>query len=890
MSAKIIDNKKSFILENDFVKIEVSKKDAEVISVLDKKSGNSIISEEKCYFFKGFTAEGDEIYSSGVEIDENIAIVKFEKGEVKVKLEAFDTHFITEVLSKKLPGNLHRFVFTAVNFEYDYYADEPIRAAGLPMTITANTYYYPYGRDKKVVAEVWSNLGVTEGTRYGFCIVPRTIHRQTLKEIAEKIDIERGIVSRHAGPWARDSRVAFGSYYIDGNAEREHIKKMIPCWKEMGVDQIDLHKGPNTVRQGDFKFMLYEDEKDWCENLARPLKENGLDIGLHTYAFYIDGSCHEILEKRENREMLDISAEFTLAEDLSADARELELVEDTKDLSDYYGFFSTDMPYIIIDDEIIHFTKRYDGKFINLNRGYCGTAAASHKKGAKVRRIKGLFNLMSPRPDSKLYIDIAHYTADAYNKGEFAMIYLDALDGITRHSKKEECWYYCALFVHEIVKNCKVPPIIEYSTMDPSIWAARARTGAIDTPFRAYRELLRDHHAKGNQTVTDLYACTLGWYDYFPMTDRYPGNQHTKYHHWDAIDFMGNLAVFYDYSTVFRSGDPETLARYAGLRRNLALYRKYDKLRQSGYFSEEYLEKVRYKARDLDEMRKEKVEYKLVEKKNGKFIFVEKKYETKRLYSILEEGRNTAEFENIFKKQTPFVRIEHCMSTLGEEGLLILPMNENAPVSVQTKVHKLGGELNMAEKLAMKVRVLGNGKKGYIGIKMRCATNSEHGYGLYIIETDFEGWRDFVLLEADNGDRPDTGLEKNEGFYPIYRSGLNMDRITQVEVEVSGDVEGVLMSGVTACRQTYNVWKNPAVKIGDEHVMFECELLSTDFIEWDGKEAKVIDRYGNEKPVWFTGNITAPKGKFKASLHGASLNNCPVNAYLTFGFTGKEIK
>ena len=99
------------------------------------------------------------------------------------------------------------------------------------------------------------------------------------------------------------------------------------------------------------------------------------------------------------------------------------------------------------------------------------------------------------------------------------------------------------------------------------------------------------------------------------------------------------------------------------------------------------------------------------------------------------------------------------------------------------------------------------------------------------------------------------------------------------------------MSSIRACRQVYNVVKNPTVTIGKESVMFECELMSTDFIEWDGETAKVIDRYANEKTIWFQGTVTAPKGKYKATLTcQSSLNNCPVNAYLTIGTKGNIIK
>ena len=148
-----------------------------------------------------------------------------------------------------------------------------------------------------------------------------------------------------------------------------------------------------------------------------------------------------------------------------------------------------------------------------------------------------------------------------------------------------------------------------------------------------------------------------------------------------------------------------------------------------------------------------------------------------------------------------------------------------------------------------------------------------------------------MLLEADNGERLELGFEDNQGFYSIGRSGHNMDRLTSIELMVSGDVEGVYASSITACRQVYNVVKNPTVTVGKETVMFECELMSTDFIEWDGKSAKVIDRYGNEKNIWHQGTLTVPKGKFKASVGcQASLNACPVNVHLTFGTTGKTIK
>ena len=98
------------------------------------------------------------------------------------------------------------------------------------------------------------------------------------------------------------------------------------------------------------------------------------------------------------------------------------------------------------------------------------------------------------------------------------------------------------------------------------------------------------------------------------------------------------------------------------------------------------------------------------------------------------------------------------------------------------------------------------------------------------------------------------------------------------------------MSSIIAYEHTHELLKNPTVKIGNMAVMFECELQSGDFIEFDGKRAVVIDRFANEKPIWFTSNLKAPRGKFKAELTARALNRGVARAQLTFGFTGKEIK
>ena len=873
--------KTKIIIENKFIQISISKNDASVLAVNDARTGVSVAGE-KVEFFKLYKSSdidvSDIVPISTLEYSDGVISVITEIGKIDVKVEVFDTWYSLEVLSA-LPEGSARFCFGQVKLDYDLEDPMTLRATGVAMTVNANPCFYPSGIDKEIKGETIEHLGGAKGAKIGFAVVPETILRETLKTVCENIDPEKGIVSKNAGAWALDSRVAFGSYMFSMQSTPEYIKKTMPVFVEMGVDQIDFHQGAGTVRQGDFKYAHYDTHEEWVKNVIIPLRENGLEAGLHTYAYYINEGCHEILSNPKWQKQLDQEEVFTLAEDVSAETDFFPTVESTAELSDYYGFFTRNLPYFLIGEEIVRYSNHPQG-FKTCIRGIGGTKPVAHKKGEKLHHLIGCFNLFSPKPSSDLFKLIAHNTAETYNGGEFAMIYLDALDGIGRHCKKGESWYYCAVFVHEIVKNCKVPPIIEYSTMYPSIWAARARMGAWDTPFRAYKYFNRCHHREHEFFSKAHYACTLGWYNYYPTTDDQPGNYHTKYQNTDDIDFMGALSVMYDYSTVFNSNTPIVLNRYEGYKRNVHRYKMYSDLRKSFYFSDDILKKARANPHELA----------IIEKGKNKYFFVEKNYDTKRLFSIEDEKRNTAVFENPFKRQTPFIRLNADMSTLGDDPVILLPLDETKPVSEQLKTHEFGGEMDLNNNLAMTVRVKGNGKKGAIGLKTRCNSNSEFGYGLYIIETDFDGWRDFVLCEADNGERPDLDFDKKEHLYPIYRSGLQTGRMVKVELETCGDVEGVLMSSIKACRQVYNVIKNPTVTIGGETVRFECELQSTDFIEWDGTTAKVLDRYANEKKIWFEGSVTAPKGSFKATVGGTSLNACPINVHLTIGTTGKIIK
>ena len=282
-------------------------------------------------------------------------------------------------------------------------------------------------------------------------------------------------------------------------------------------------------------------------------------------------------------------------------------------------------------------------------------------------------------------------------------------------------------------------------------------------------------------------------------------------------------------------------------------------------------------------------EYHLKEKGKNKWVFEEKKFAQKRYFDIADETRNSETFENPFKKQTPFVRLEAGMSTLFDGRMLVLPMDETRDAPAEF-TYTFANPIDYRGHEALIFRVHGNGKKGS-ALRVSFACKKENGAIKYIVDTDFEGWREYVFVEGDGGERPDLPFDLRDGhFYRVYLHGVSLSAMTGIKVETAGDCEGVRIGSIYAAKAVYEIVKNPRIRIGSSEVRFECELKSTDFIEFDGVNARVLDRYGNEKSVWFEGELKAPKGAFKAELFGTSLNGGVINARLTFIFTGREVK
>ncbi len=878
MSIYASDN--SIVLENNYAKVLISRKDARVESVFDKVRGREMKGEDTYFFSLIAQDKKTAVIPTGLCFSDGCIAVQTPLGDFRVAVMVQEEYFTFE-LADKLPADSYKGILAHAKYSYDTGDKNNTGAIGIAMTYWANPCFYPDAKDKETRAEVVTALR-SEGAKYALILAPITEHKGIIKKVCRTIDKNKGIATEYGGAWARDVQANCGNYMLELNCAPEFIRSQIPFYKQLGLDQVDIHQWSTTFRQGDFKYVHYENSAEFKKNVVDVLRENGLGASLHTYAHYIHYECEPILADPRWQKDLTVLETLTLAEDMDEKADFISTVEPTENISNQDGFLSPNTPFVLIGQELIRFEMGPHG-FKVAQRGECGTKPAAHKKGEPVKHIAGLFRMIAPVMGSQLFFKIAKDTAKAYNEGGYEMLYIDALDGISNQCDRDDdlTSFYTAAFVCEILKWCDTTPIFECSIRRPSLWLARARIGNFDTPHRGYKSWNKGWHLSMNKDFLDMYMQpSLGWYWFYPTEDKYPGNSHTKYQHTDSVECMGALSVMHNFNMVYVDMEAGKNDMCPAFYRNIAIYRKCDELRKRKYFSEETLEKVR----------SGNWEYHIVKKDDGRYVFAEKDYQVKKLYDLCDPARNKACYNNPFGAQKPFLRIEALMAARKAEQEVLLQLDQDRDITKQVRENSFVGSIDLSAKLAKKVSVCGNGKPGAIAIKLWAGITTAKSYAEYIIDTDFEGWRDFVLLETDNGERTDVSFESREHVYNIYRYDFDHEHVTRIAVETTGDMAGVKMGDIVAVDHMYEVLKDPTVCIGDSRVTFVCELMSSDFIEFDGSSAKVVDRYGNEKPVRYSGELTAPAVSFEAELTAKPLNGGTARAQLTFGFTGQEIE
>ena len=480
-----------------------------------------------------------------------------------------------------------------------------------------------------------------------------------------------------------------------------------------------------------------------------------------------------------------------------------------------------------------------------------------------------------PISGSDLWYRVADETAKAYNEGGFDMIYLDGFESMYSYLPADQLYYFYGEFVRRIFEKVNVDPIIEYSTNDETLWAARGRGGAIDHSNRASKEFNTD---------------TLGWMNYAPDRTQKYKNTLIKTLFRDDMDHMGTIGISRDYSTVCQPFSVDAFKNYPMLSENFMYYSAYSRLRKGGYFAEEV----------KDALINSKYEHRLIEQDDGTYAFVEMYYNKHKILDMTDKLFITGTGNNPFAAQTPFIRIEQRYSTLGENEITVIPFDENAEVSTQAKKHTIN-ITDLTKHQAMKIKVYGNGEGGDAGLLITLrSTASGGGRSDFYIPVNHIGWREFILVDADTGDYPGPNFtdDPRGSLYASgsgYRAVNDLDITSSVQVAVRGNVEGVKIDDLKAYTITDAYVKNPSVTIGGSTITFNTELHSGEYIEYYPDFGKAYRTYYTDiknlhrEVVEFTGSITAPSGNFTYSYDAEAQTDASTRAQVVIGCAGQII-
>ncbi len=897
----VVDTGSNIEISNDLLKLVINKKNGKVLEVITVKDGvniNNNTGNEQFIYIN--SPSGSKIVPSGIETDGNRLKVTFKNGAVAYLLVEVLPEYITFELDTQTPSGYAASITFA-----NIVTNLPTAGKNMPdeyhigvwaMNINTNTNAYAYYNVNSVWARAFGHLGNgAMGAKVALVVEKNSNFVEVMKKVSDATDRSVGLASHAGGPFAMEHEGNYGNYVIIRDADPAEIKKICDVADKYGIDQIDFHQVTGqTFAQGGFEFAYTENGTagEFKETVGSIMEEAGVEAGLHTYAFYIAPGSKILANTKYHKDLEFAEDVYTLNRDISKNRKNLPTVEDASKFDNTYSFFYKNSRYVLVDEEIMSVGAGTDQGFVSVGRGACGTTATTHEAGAKIRHLTGYFNMLVPIFGSDLFWEIADRTAEAYNEGGFTMIYMDAIDGLSKHCDPNDSWYWFNAFTHRILSQCETDPVIEFSTFPPQSWNVRGRYGAKDTVSRGIQKA-DDAHVRENVANQNLnYTTTLGWYHFFPDLNAPSGMrntiQKTLFH--DDIDNLGYQAVIYNMSMSYNEFNPDQLAENPMYSANIEYYNYYDTIRRSGYFTKETLQKV------IDYAKSTNRDFKIIEKEPGEYAFLEMYYLKNNVGESVEKDTLTFTAKNPLDAQEPFIRIESRYSTLGENGVLLVDLDPDKTLAQQAKKFTVKN-VDMTEKMAIVIPVKGTGKAGDAAmLHLRGGISSGESGGRidYLIDLNFEGWRDIVLVDADN-------LDYDTSYYKIGSSAVDYDStrvvpnyadVTSIEISTCGTGNAAQFGDIMACSHIDAPVVNPTLTVGSSSITFNTTISGGEYLEYNPAENKAYVYHEDQSVTEVTdisGKFELPAGNFTCTYSGEAQTEAPMRAKIVFGLAGIEI-
>ena len=864
-----------------------------VTKFADKRTGINYVQVDSAFAF--LTKDYNYMSRSDSDVGNKIFPLNVSAVGGLINVEFYEPKVIFTILPQEFAGNIR---LTVINVSpekaaYKYFvfggcktnaAEDDFTASAISLNMKCITVDYP-GRGRNIGIAICGEL---QGPYLSGAIIaaPKDLLPDKINEAMSHISVDDFPLSSAGGANALSYPGVRSDYYITGqNTLPANFDKWLDELESKGIKQVNFHQG-GYYRQSDFVYnpeLFPNGAVDFKQKVSEPMIARDFIPCFHTYCGLVGTSSRFVTPVPHPD--LDAQNIYVLESDIDGETDVIPVNENVSDIPLKPDIILCNTLYIVIEQEIIEFHAVGGNKFLNCSRGAFKTTPALHKKGSEVKHLSGECGMFQPIVGSGLFYEQALETAKAYNEGGYRAIYLDAADfsefirtGIYSKKHKNYGWYYIVLFVREILRHTKIPPILELSTMNPNLWYSRSRKDAWDHPTAAFQHFV-DLHKQYWEKVPIL-APQLGWYHLYPIgsygkIDVQP-NWSTKIMYWDDMEHFGTTYLIYDSCNACLRLSKEEAEKFP-------VYIKYEQrmaeftgIRDSGYFSDT----VKQTAK------KSKQKYKLI---NDNGIYGLRSFARLNVFPrFLTDGDNYVTVTNPFTLQKPFIRIEArhtCLFYDNPQGITVANFDKEKEVREEITI-KFNEPLDLRGKEGLGMWVFGNGGNGYLNIQLESGFSESfvyQGCGNHVIFLNFTDWKYFTLCEHNNGDYPElfhiiaNTLEKASDkdyhwfLYKNWREMISYKLISNIKITPVGETSGVKISDIRALPLDASPVKNPGVIINGKTLTFNCELKPGEYIEYtpDSSEAAIYDVYGNKTVCGTWGELAElPEGESVVSLAG----------------------
>lgn len=879
----------SVVIGNSHFRYEITR-DGKNQHFIGMKTGKDYLYADTVSYCATVTQGGTIIHATSASLRNNHLSLEFGNSGVKVgiNIENGEDHITLEVAD--IQGNFESLTFLNIPLTLKGMPDEPFAACALSLNLYTRVIQLP-ALQTQLRATCYQRFGI-KGGKAALIGVDQQDILPAIRHVMEQA--KEVPHSTAGGAWAGMNKEGYGSYLMNfGTLTEATVPDWIEMCKNLGFNQIDNHGGGNFFKFGDFELNPEIWPEGWIQfkRINDRLHEAGISTIFHTYAFFIDKNSKYVTPVPSRD--LGYFSSFTLAKPVGPDENEIEVKESTANVSLITGFFVRNSVTLRIGDELVSFsgiTSNPPYKFTGCRRGENGTKKSSHTVQDTVYHLREMFGRFVPGPETPLFLEIAHHTAEIVNKCGFNGLYFDAIDGSDILAGEDNAWYYGTRFIFEVVKNLDHPVSMEMSSMYHHWWHFRSRWQAWDRPVRGYKRFI-DIHAAAIKTEEHEHGL---WRGYTPLINQYApaengglllplhlgwwGNQtwnppQVEPTFPDDIEYLcckmiGNNAGL----SMLGGADKKTLDENPLFRRLIPIIRQYEELRHGNYFSDSIRSLLRQPGK----------EFTLFRENDGKWNFKPVTYQKHKI-----EGLNVSPAKwtvnNEFGMQPVRMRIELLMSVKpynDQENVVLADFSETNSFSGKGSAGGVTGKLEISDEKvpggipaatfsafsagtspregswiqmerkfdplldieknqALGVWVKGDGNGELLNLRTGNPKHiSEGARGDHFIKIDFTGWKYFELVETESSEFSNyIWPEKGFYVYDSYRHTVNFKYVDKLQLWYNnlppGKEVSCRVSAIKALPMVPVTVSNPAVIINGETIVFPVTMESGMYLEFN---------------------------------------------------------